>query len=263
MNDSPHARRPADVEARTIGEILADPSESRRSATLRALITQAQRALVEIPDDAKLIVSLDHPRLGVVQIGVASQDGSDITTLAETAYGDITKAIGIAAAQSIDPGSYDTQEDYQNAVDRRAQQFEVVDIRRTGDTHRWRVRIGSSLRDPDIEVFAQTKSDAEFLARWTQGRNHQPGVRLDTIEGFLAELFSIEIANVHEEPVSLVELYQALALALTPGNEDGTWGSTLRGGETWEVLHEHMRKLHMLYGMPQPPRPSQNKAAAP
>ncbi len=259
MNDTGPSTQARDLGDLSLNTVLSDLKGQDRVAALRALISQAQRAIDEIPQNAKLIVQLDHPRLGMTEIGVPARSDDDLATLAETAYGDISQAIEIAARKSIDRASYDSDDDYEQAVRRRASQFEITGIARTGETHRWKVRVGSSLREPDIEVYATNESDAEFLARWTQGRIHQPVVRLDTIEGFLAEVFAIEIATVQPEPVSLLELYQTLAQALTPGNEPGTWGPTLKGGPSWEALQEHMKKLHALYGMPQTTRGHQTE----
>lgn len=244
---------PQTMDKRTLAEILNESDEARRAESLRALITRAQRALVAIPDDADLIVALDHPRLGHRDIGIVRDSGGGLATLAETAYADITRAIEQAARQSVDPDSYDTQEEYDSAVARRASQFEITGITRTGENHRWRVRVGSAHREPDLEVYAPSQSDAEFLARWAQGRAHRSSVRLDSIEGFIADLFAIEIATVEPEPVSLAELYDTVASALTPGAEPGSWVPTLSPGPAWERLHAALRKLHSLYGMPAPP----------
>lgn len=236
---------------RSIALIMQDAAPDERRSRLRALIRDAERELEDDENrDAAFVVTLTHERLGLRHVGVSESDaaraGADLT---EIALSLIEQASTKAARDTISYDSYDSQDEYDAAVERRSRTFQIVSLTRRADPERWHVR-GSGPDGPfEQDVQAATAGDAEFQARWDRAAARGGMVTRDTAAQHLAVLFEISVQDVAANPVTLRELYDGIVAAMAQGPDAAAWQPQISPGEDWDRLRSQIGKLSQVFGV--------------
>ena len=245
-SEAPHIN----LTERSIALIMQDAPPDERRSRLRALIRDAERELEDNENrDAAFVVTLTHERLGLRHVGVSEGDGvragADLT---EIALSLIEQASTKAARDTISYDSYDSQDEYDAAVERRSRTFQIVSLSRKADPERWHVRGSGPSGTFELDVQAATAGDAEFQARWDRAAAQGGMVTRDTAAQHLAVLFEVSIHDVAANPVTLRELYDGVVAALGQGPDAAAWKPQISPGEDWDRLRTQIGKLSQVFG---------------
>lgn len=192
----------------------ARSSDERRDC-LQRLISEARAEIEDIEAAPRIFTAeLEHPRHGIYKIGV-DPDSLDGTTgsLMDISLALLTSAARIAAGRSIDPRSFDTQDEHDAAVAKRAASFQIIGIRHSDDATRWITKGRTSQGEAfEAYVHAVDLQEADFQGRWHAAtlKTRAP-IDLDTLPAFLGSLYEVTIELVEPRPVELAELAAASA----------------------------------------------------
>lgn len=245
-SEAPHSN----LTERSIALIMQEAPPDERRSRLRALIRDAERELEDDENrDAAFVVTLTHERLGLRHVGVSESEslraGADLTEIALTL---IEQASTKAARDTISYDSYDSQDEYEAAVERRSRTFQIVSLTRKTDPERWHVRGSGPNGSFEMDVQAATAGDAEFQARWDRAAAQGGMVTRDTATEHLAVLFEIAVQDVVANPVTLRELYDGVVAALGQGPDAAAWNPQISPGADWDRLRAQIGKLSQVFG---------------
>ncbi|GHE73131.1 hypothetical protein GCM10019059_35860 [Camelimonas fluminis] len=189
---------------------LTDLSPDQRKAALRCLMSGADQYLqtLDMPS-GEYVVSLEHPRVGIVRIPVSpSALRGTIGSILDVAQSLIETAAEIAASGSIDPRSFDTTDDYEGALKRRVLGFQIISVCNTADLIRWDV---SGHHEPNkpfmLSIDAHDREDAEFQARWTETlASTSAPLTVERLPQFMEAAYRLKIIAADPKPIELLEL---------------------------------------------------------
>lgn len=246
-SEAPHTN----LTERSIALIMQEAPPDERRSRLRALIRDAERELEDDENrDAAFVVTLTQERLGLRHVGVSEGEGIRAgADLAEIAVSLIEQASTKAARDTISYDSYDSQDEYDAAVERRSRTFQIVSLTRKADPERWLVRGSGPNGAFEVDVQAGSSGDAEFQARWDRAAAHGGMVTRDTAAEHLAVLFEVSIQDVVANPVTLRELYDSVVAAFGQGPDATAWQPHIAPGADWDRLRAQIGKLTQVFGL--------------
>lgn len=198
------------ILAGTISQIADARSSDERLDSLRRLVNEATATIHEIEGAARLFTAeLEHPRHGIFKIGVDPDSlAGTVGSLLDISLALLTTAARTAAARTIDGRSFDTQEEHDEAIQKRSSAFQIIGIRHSADAERWFVQGHTATGEPfETYVHAVDYGEADFQARWHAATSRQSApVRLDDLPAFLGRLYEVTIDSLVPKPVDLDEL---------------------------------------------------------
>lgn len=235
--------------AGVISLIAQARSPGERLESLQRLVSEA-RAEIEGMEAAPRVFTaeLEHPRHGIYKIGVDPETLDGTTgSLLDISLALLTSAARIAAGRSIDPRSFDTPDEHEDAIARRAASFQIIGIRHSDDASRWLAKGTTSLGDAfETYVHAVDEQEADFQARWHAAtlKNRAP-IELETLPAFLGSLYEVNVDLVEPRPVDLLELAAASTnlvdhLRQIPAAD---WRAQVLSSEPFVILSDMLSKI--------------------